>query len=184
MQGARLGPVALEDAARGRGVVGHADGERMMRPRGEPNHLGFGLGGRGEPAELGKAHDQPEAIVDRCRRDVAEGLVFPFRGQPRHVAGNELSHPLVFATQVVRLLEIARGDDLESQVSQVLGERQRADPGGKRLIELRELRVDVRHERIDTPALAVVVQSLGKALRLTQALQRTPQLAELVQHGP
>ena len=54
----------------------------------------------------GEAHDQPAAIVDRCRCGVPEILVDPVGGQRREVVGGQLDHPLVLAPVVVRLLEI------------------------------------------------------------------------------
>ena len=91
---------------RARGEVGQTDGERMMRRLGEPDRLGFVLGRLGESAELGEAHDQPGAIVDRWRCGVSEILVDPVGGQRREVVGGQLDHPLVLAPVVVRLLEI------------------------------------------------------------------------------
>ena len=62
-------------------------------------------------AELGEAHDQPVAIVDRWRSGGSEILVDPIGGQRREVIGGKLDHPLVVAPVVVRLLEIGRGED-------------------------------------------------------------------------
>ena len=124
------------------------------------------------------------AIVDRCRCGVPEILVDPVGGQRREVVGGQLDHPLVLAPEVMRLLEKARGEDAELQVSEALGDLQRAGPGRERLVQLAEQRVDVRHERADPASAAVVVQPLGESLGLAQALQRPPDFTELVQHRP
>jgi hypothetical protein len=74
-QRARLRPVTPEEVEHTRGLVGQADGERMMHPLGEPYRFGFVLGRLGEPAELSEAHDEVEAIVNRCRCRASEILV-------------------------------------------------------------------------------------------------------------
>ena len=57
------------------GAVGETNGERLLRRLGEPERLGFVLGGLGESAEIREAHDQPAAIVDRWRGGKFEILV-------------------------------------------------------------------------------------------------------------
>ena len=156
-----------------------ADGVRMLRRLGEPDRLGFVLGRLGESAELGEAHDQPAAIVDRRRCGGSEILVDPVGGQRREVVGGQLDHPLVLAPVVMRLLEIARGEDAESQVPEAPGDLQRAGAGHERLVQLAEQRVDVRHESADPASPAVVVQPLGEGLGLAQALQHPPDFTEL-----
>ena len=110
-----------------------------MRRLGEPERLGLVLGRLSKSAELGEAHDQPVAIVDRYRRGRSERLVDPVGGQRREVVGGQLDHPLVLAPVVVRLLEIGRGQDAESQVSEAPGDLQRAGAGHKRLVQLAEI---------------------------------------------
>ena len=86
----RLGPVALEEAERPCGEVGPADGMRVLRRFGEPNRLGFVLGGFGESAELGKAHGQVGAIEDRGGTAMAKILGDPVGGQCREVVRRKL----------------------------------------------------------------------------------------------
>ena len=167
-----------------RGEVGHADGERMTRRLGEPEHLGLVRGGLGESAELGEAPDQEVAIVDRDRHGGSERLVVRVGGQRREVVGRQLDHPLVLAAEVVRLLEIGRGQEAESPVSEAPGDLQRPGAGHQRLVQLAELRVGVRHDRADPASAAVVGQCFGEGLGLAQALQHPPVLAELAQHRP
>ena len=84
----------------------------------------------------------------------------------------------------MRLLEINRGEDAESQVAEAPGDLQRTGAGHERLVQLAELRVDVRHERADTASPAVVVQALGESLGLAQALPHPPDFTEQAQHRP
>ena len=165
-----------------RGEVGQADGERMLGRFGEADRLGFVLGRLGESAELGEAHDQPGPIPDRWGYGKSESLVDPIGRQHGEVAGGQLNHPLILTPEVMRLHEIARGEDAKSQVPEAPGDLQRAGAGHERLVELTEQRVGDRHERIDPAAPAVVVQPLGKGLGLAQALQHPPAFAELNQH--
>jgi hypothetical protein len=44
--------------------------------------------------------------------------------------------------------------------------------------------MDLRHEDTHRPALAVVVQPIGKRLSLAKLLQHLPSFAQLVQHRP
>ena len=88
--------------------------------------------------ELGEAHDQPRATEDRCRHGHAKIFVNPFGGQRREVVGGELDHVLVLAAIVVRLLEIARGEDAKPQVPEALGDLQGAGAGHEGLIQLVE----------------------------------------------
>ena len=131
---------------RARGAVGESNGVRMMRRLDGPDRLGFVLGCLGESAEIGEAHDQPDAIVDGCWRGVSEILVDPIGGQRREVVGGQLNHPLVVAPPVMRLCEKARGENAESQVTEAPGDLQRAGAGRQRLVQLAEQRVDVRHD--------------------------------------
>ena len=87
----------------------------------------------------------------------------------------------IVAPEVMRLREIARGEDAKSQVPEAPGDLQRAGAGRERLVQLAELGVDVRHEGADPAAPAVVVQPLGEGLGLAQALQHPPAFAELDQ---
>src|ERR1043166_2502195 len=84
----------------------------------------------------------------------------------------------------MHLLEIARGEDTKLQVFRLPCDLPCPPPGPQRLVELSEVRVDVRHERADPRVPAVVVQPLGETLGLAQALQRLPDLTELVQDRP
>jgi hypothetical protein len=102
--------------------VGKSDGVRMLRRFGEPDRLGFVRGRLGESAELGQAHDQPGAVVDRRRCGVSEIRVGPVGRQGREIVGGQLDHPLMLAAEVLRLLEIARGEDAESQVPEAPGD--------------------------------------------------------------
>jgi hypothetical protein len=82
----------------------------------------------------------------------------------------------------MRLFEKARGEDAESQVPEAPGDLQRASAGHERLVQLAEIVVDVRHERTDLTAPAVVVQSLGDAFGLAQVLPAPAGIRQLVQH--
>ena len=88
--------------------------------------------------ELGEAHDQPGATEDRCRHGHTEIFVDPFGGQRREVLGGELDDVLVLAAIVVRLLEIACGDDAKPQVPEALGDLQGAGAGRECLVQLVE----------------------------------------------
>jgi hypothetical protein len=167
-------------------AVGHADRERTVHRLGEPDRLGLVLDRLGESAELGQAHHQPPAIPDRCRRgDADEILVDPVGGQGREVIDGQLGRLLVLTPEVVRLLEIARGEDAESQVPEARGDLQCAGASRERLVQLAEIVVDIRHERADLPSSAIVVQPLGEGLGLAQALQRSPAFTErAAQHRP
>ena len=151
---------------------------------GEPDRLGLILGRLGESAELGEAHDQPEAVVDRGWSATSKVLVDPIGGQRREVVGGKLDHPFVLAAEVLHLLEIRRGEDAKLQVPQLPCDRQRAGPRRARLVQLAQQRVDVRRERVDAPQPALVVQALGEGLGLAQAFQLLPDFTELVQHRP
>ena len=174
----------LEEGELARSEVGHTDGGRMLRRLSEPDRFGCILGCRREPAELGEAQDQPEAIEDGCRHKVSERLVDPVGGQRREVVGGQLDHPLVLAPIVMRLFEKARTEDAERQVSQHPCNFQRPRPARNRLLQLAEVSVGRRHDRTDTPAAVVVVQALGDGLGPAQALQPPPGFTELVQHRP
>ena len=82
----------------------------------------------------------------------------------------------------MRLLEKARTEDAEFQVAQHPCNLQRASPGGQRLVQLAEPRVDGRRERTHSPAATVVVQPLGDDLGFAQTRQHPPGFAEQVQH--
>ena len=126
-----------------RGEVGQADGERMLGRFGEPDRLGFVPGRFGESAEFGEAHDQPGAIPDRWRASKSEILVDPVGRQRGEVAGGQFNHPIILTPDVMRLREIACGEDAKSQVPEAPGDLQRAGAGRERLVQLAELRVDV-----------------------------------------
>ena len=107
-----------------------------MRRLGEPDRLGLVLSRFGESAQLGEAHDQPGAIPDRWGCDESKILVDPGGGQRRQVVDSQLRHPLVFASEVMRLLEKRRGEDAESQISEAPGDLQRAGASHERLVQL------------------------------------------------
>src|SRR5215831_7079033 len=110
-QRARLCPVTPQQVNRAYDVVGEADDERMLRPRRDSDRLGFGLRRFGESAELGQASHQPEAIVDRWGLTGSEELIDPVGGEHTEVVGGQLDCPLVLAPDVVRLHEVASGED-------------------------------------------------------------------------
>ena len=111
----------------------------MTSRLGDPERLNLVLGRLDESAELGEAPDQPVAIEARYRRGGSERLVDPGCGQRREVIGGQLDHPLVVASVVVRLLEIAGGQDAESQVPEAPRDLQRLGAGHKRLVQLAEV---------------------------------------------
>jgi hypothetical protein len=84
----------------------------------------------------------------------------------------------------MHLREIARGDDADAQVPEAPSDLQRAGAGHERLVQLAEIVVNIRHERVDAAASAVVVQPLGEGLGLAQEFQLPPAFTELVQHRP
>jgi hypothetical protein len=129
----------------------------MLRRLGEPDRLGCIFGRRREPAELGEAQEQKEAIEDGCRHKVSESLVDLVGGHRRKVVGGQFDHLLVLAPKVMRVFEKARTEDAERQVSQRPGDFQRPGPARQRLVQLAEVRVGRRHDRTDTPTAAVVV---------------------------
>src|SRR5207302_188739 len=118
-QRAGFGPVTFKKAEYAGSMVGSTNGERMMRRLGEPDRLGLILGRLGESAELGEAHDQPEAVVDRGWSAASEVLVDSIGGQRREVFGGKLDHPFVLAPEVLHLLETSRGEDAKLQVPPV-----------------------------------------------------------------
>ena len=142
-QWARLHPGTLVEVKPARGEVGLTDGVRVMTRLGEPEGLGRVLGRLGESAELDEASDRPVAIGDRSRCGGSEMLVDQVGGQRREVIGGQLDHPPVVTPVVVRLLEVGRGREAESQVAEALGNLQRASTGHKRLVQLAEQRVAV-----------------------------------------
>ena len=156
----------------------------MMRRLGEPDHLRFPLDRLGESAELGQARDEEEAIVDRWRRRTSEVVVDPVGRQRREIVGGQLDHPLVLAPDRVHLDEKARAEDAKLEVLEAPGDLQSAGACYQRFVHLAEEGVDVRHERADAASPVVVVQPLGERLRLAQAVQQAPALAEQVQHRP
>src|SRR5262245_35668967 len=79
------------------------------------------------------------------------------------------------------LSEKAPAEDAELEISELLCDGQRACAGRRGLIQLSELRMDVRHERRNSAPSSVVVQAFGNDLCLMETLQSPPQLAELVQ---
>src|SRR5215813_14709764 len=112
-QRARLRPVTLQQVNRACVIVGYADGERMLRPRRDPERLSCGLDRFGESAELGQAHHQLATIEDRYGLVGSEELIDPVGGEHGEVVGGQLDDPLMLAQEVVRLQEAACGEDAE-----------------------------------------------------------------------
>jgi hypothetical protein len=117
---------------RPRGEVRHADAERTLRLFSQPDRLGFVPGRLGESAELGETHDQPAAIVGRCRCRESEILVDPGGRQRREVAASKLDRSLELAPEEVRLLEIGCGEDAKLQVLRRPCDRQCPVPARQR----------------------------------------------------
>src|SRR2546426_11386347 len=90
-------------------MVGSTDRERMTRRLGEPDRLGLVLGRLGESAELGEAHNQPEAIVDRGGSAASKVLVDPIGGGGRGGVGGELHPPLGLPPGGLHPLQVSRG---------------------------------------------------------------------------
>ena len=78
------------------------------------------------------------AIEDGCRCELPRILVDPVGGQRREVIGGQLDHPFVLAPEVMRLHEIARGENAEFEVPQRTRDLQRAGTGSERLVQLAE----------------------------------------------
>src|SRR2546426_11690966 len=97
-----LRPVALKEVEHARCAVGLAHGVRMVRRLGEPDRLGCVLGRLGESAELGEAHDELDAIVDRCRCGVSEMLVDSLGGARPWGVGWQFHYPGVINPGVMR----------------------------------------------------------------------------------
>ncbi len=68
-----------------------------------------------------------------------EILVDPIGRQHGEVVGGQFNHPLILTPEVMRLHEIARGEDAKSQVPEAPGDLQRAGAGRERLVQLAEL---------------------------------------------
>src|SRR5437016_2266017 len=163
------------------GVMREGDGVRMAGRVRETYRLARVLRSLGESAELGEAVDQPGAVVDRYGRDVPEELVDPVGGQGREVTGGKLDDALVVASPVMRLLQIVRGDEPESQVPEAAGDLQRTRADRERLAG-RHGRLLARQEGVDQAVAVVVVQALGERLGFEHALEPPPSFRELAQH--
>src|SRR5262245_28150624 len=111
-------------------------------------------------------------------------LLVPLGGQRGEAVGGQLDCSLVVAPVVMRLLEIRRSQNAESQVPEASGDFQRPGPRHERLVQLAEMTVGVRQESGDPTSAAVVVECLGEGLGLAQTLQQSPDLTELAQHWP
>src|SRR5229473_1950452 len=102
---------------RGRRQMSKTDGKCTLRRSGKPDRLGFVLDRFGEPAELGEATDEPEAVEDACRCGQREILVEPIGWQHREVFAGKLHHLFVLAQEIMRLLELRRAEYAQPQVS-------------------------------------------------------------------
>lgn len=174
---ARLRPVAFEDVQQARGVVRETDGVRLVRRLGERDPFRFVRDGLREPPEVDEARDHVVPAHDRHRREESEALVPAVRGQRREARVGKVDDTLVLAVQVVHLLEARHRRDAQLQVTERARPRERRRPGGERGIQLAQRREDVRLERADTRAAAIVLQSIGEGLRLLQAVQPLPDFA-------
>jgi hypothetical protein len=181
---ARQSPVSPEEKEQTGSPVGHADDVRVLRRLGELNPLERVPGGLVEPAQLGEAPREKDAIIHGRRGESSERLGSPVGGQHREVVGGELDDPLVVASMIVRLFQNIGGEEAEFQIADPLGDLPSAGAVGERLVKLADQRVSHRHERADLAAPAVVVQLLGERVGLAQAFEDVPVLTELVQRRP
>src|SRR5262249_54995559 len=125
-------------------------------------------------------YDQKAAVVDRCWSSTSESLMEPFVGQHGKVIDGEGNCPFVLASPIVGLLEKGRSEDAESQIPEACGDFQRAGARRKRIVQLTEQRMAVRHEGADLATPAVVVQPFGEGLSLAEAFQQVSNFSELV----
>ena len=114
---------------------------------------------------------------------LSEGLVDPVGGQRREVIGGQLDRPLELAPEVVRLREIGRGQDAESQVPEAPGDLQRAGAGHECLVQLAEQRVGVGQNAQTRPRRR---SSFNRSARVSASRRRssTRGLTEPDQHRP
>src|SRR5215470_6283126 len=92
------------------------------------------------------------------RRGTSEELVNPLRRQHGEVVCGQLDDPFIISPIKVRLLQPLGGDDTELPVPERTRDLQRSIAGRDRVVELSELRVDIREEGTDTSAPAIVAQ--------------------------
>ena len=165
--------------------LGPTDGVRVLGWLGELDRLRLVFGRLGESAELGEAHDQPSATEDRCRHGHAEIFVDPFGGQRREVLGGDLDHVLVLAPVVVRLLEIARGEECEASSRRARWAISRARvPVTRASSSSSSVDRTVVMKAADLATSTIVFQPLGEGLGLAEMLEHLPDLTELAQHRP
>src|SRR5260370_41410980 len=89
-------------------MVRSTDRERMMGRLGEPDRLGLVRGRLGESAELGEAHDQPEAVVDGGWSAASKVLVDSIGGEGRGVVRGTLDPPFRRPARGMQLSQVPR----------------------------------------------------------------------------
>src|SRR5262249_8526656 len=151
------------------------DGVRMMRRLGEPDRLGCVFRRLSESAEPREALNEQVAIEDRWRCSESQILVDPIDRQRREVVDGQLDYALELALEQMHLRDVMCGEYTKPQIPDALGDLQRAGAGHERLIQLSDVRVGGRHERVDPAAPKIVVDFLGKGLRLAETLLHRPE---------
>src|SRR5262245_60973707 len=112
----RLRPVPLEQVEPAHGKVGKADGVRMLRRFRTLDEGGPMIRRLSESAEMGEAHDQPDAVTDRYWYEASEGLVDPVGGERGEIFRGQLDHLPVLATHEVREPQQTCGENAEFHV--------------------------------------------------------------------
>src|SRR5262249_17532779 len=113
----------------------------MLGRLGQPNRLGGMLDDLGESAGRDEAQTEPTSIVDRWRCGGSEIVVDPVGRYGGEVTGGQLDHSLVLTSKVVRLLEVRRRQDAQSQVAETSGDVQGPGARHHRLVQLSEQRM-------------------------------------------
>ena len=91
-----------------------------------------------EPAELSKAHYRVSAAKDRWQHGHTEIFGDPAGRQRREIVRSDLEDVAVLSAEIVRLLEVAGGNDAKPQIAEALGNLQGAGTGRKCLVQLVE----------------------------------------------
>src|SRR5262245_9387060 len=138
----------------------------MLRRLRELDERGLMISRLSESAEMGEAHDQPDAVADGYWYEASEGLVDPVGGEHGEIVSRQLDHRRVLAAHEMRESQQTCGEDTELHVLEPPGDLQGPEASHERLVQFAEKRLGDCHRRIDPTASAVVVQPLGDGLGL------------------